>query len=122
MSVVSSLSPTLSECTFGLGSDSRLASVSVAKLTAALLVQSILLIISQTILLWICLYYAPKKGGAVEGDEEEQGHAEAQDEAKPRRRPFNFWQWEKLGTYLEFLAGLIVILTIAQPLLGRFRL
>lgn len=32
-----------------------------------------------------------------------------------------FWQWERLGSYLEFLAGLIVILTISHFVLGRFK-
>lgn len=79
-----------------------------------------LLIISQLILLWICLYYAPKAQRDVAVGDEEEGDAAVADEEKPRRRPFNFWQWERLGTYLEFLAGLIVVLAILQPLLGRF--
>jgi len=39
---------------------------------------------------------------------------------KIRRRPFDFWQWEGFGLYLEFLAGLIMILGILQLVLGRW--
>lgn len=35
-------------------------------------------------------------------------------------RPFGFWQWPALGQYLEFLAGLIVVLGISQAILGRW--
>lgn len=36
------------------------------------------------------------------------------------RRPFDFWQWEGMGTYLEFLAGLVVVLGVLQVVLGRW--
>jgi hypothetical protein len=42
-------------------------------------------------------------------------------EPPPAKRPFSFWQWPRLGSYLEFLAGLIVLLTIAHFILGRFK-
>lgn len=35
-----------------------------------------------------------------------------------KERPFNFWQWERLGTYLEFLAGFIVFMVIVHFALG----
>lgn len=34
------------------------------------------------------------------------------------RRPFDFWQWEGVGTYLEVLAGLVVVLGVLQVSLG----
>jgi len=36
------------------------------------------------------------------------------------KRPFNFWQWEGYGRYLEFLAGYIVVLGVLQVILGRW--
>ena len=36
------------------------------------------------------------------------------------KRPFGFWQWDGLGTYIEFLAGLIVVLGVSQVILGRW--
>ncbi|BEJ08527.1 hypothetical protein CcaverHIS641_0506210 [Cutaneotrichosporon cavernicola] len=89
----------------------------------ALLVQSVLLIISQLALLWICLYYTPLPApGIAIGDEEEADELldHEEEEIKPSR-PFNFWQWPRLGSYLEFLAGLIVLLTITHVILGRFK-
>ncbi|RXK37855.1 hypothetical protein M231_04853 [Tremella mesenterica] len=35
-------------------------------------------------------------------------------------RPFGFWQWEGYGTYLEFLAGMIVVLGLAELIFGRW--
>ncbi|KAL1407633.1 hypothetical protein Q8F55_007066 [Vanrija albida] len=97
-----------------------------------LLVQALLLIISQLALLWICLYYSPsRKSKAVEPDEEAEGEETdrtaflpeetAPDAAPAWRRPFNFWQWESFGSYIEFVAGLIVVLSVLQFALGRFR-
>jgi hypothetical protein len=39
---------------------------------------------------------------------------------REKTRPFGFWQWEGLGSYLEFLAGLILVLGILQIVLGRW--
>lgn len=35
-------------------------------------------------------------------------------------RPWQFWQWEGYGTYLEFLAGLILVLGFLQMIFGRW--
>jgi len=53
------------------------------------------------------LEHAP---GEIEGDQWKEG----------KTRPFGFWQWEGLGSYLEFLAGLILVLGILQIVLGRW--
>lgn len=79
---------------------------------------------SQLVLLWICLYYAPHGPPGVAIGDEEEGEDEAallEEERPKRRRPFNFWQWAGLGTYLEFLAGLIILLTVSHFILGRFK-
>lgn len=49
-----------------------------------------------------------------------QGLKSAIQGLKEGRRPFDFWQWAGYGSYLEFLAGLIVVLGIAQVGLGRW--
>lgn len=94
--------------------------------------QSILLIISQLILLWICLRYTPTSAKAVRrvhvvGDNNDDeieaalgSTGEEETGSKEMARPFNFWQWPRLGSYIEFLAGLIVVLAILQVALGRF--
>jgi len=66
----------------------------------ALLLQSILMILGQLILLYVCILYKPRH---------EPGHT----------RPFNFWHWSNYSQYIEFLAGLIVCETILQLILGR---
>lgn len=35
-------------------------------------------------------------------------------------RPFDFWQWESIGSYAEFLAGLILLLGVLQMVFGRW--
>jgi hypothetical protein len=103
---------------------------------AALLIQSILLIISQLFLLSLCLHYAPLDSTATtsyaplsplhesaQDDSNESGFASRfpGQTAKPRsKRPFDFWQWEGYGTYLEFLAGYIVVLGVLQVIFGRW--
>jgi hypothetical protein len=37
-----------------------------------------------------------------------------------RSRPWGFWQWAGLGAYLEFLAGLIVVMGVLQLVFGRW--
>ncbi|KAK1922591.1 PQ loop repeat-domain-containing protein [Papiliotrema laurentii] len=101
-----------------------------------LLIQSILLIISQLFLLSLCLHYAPLDSTATtsyaplsplhesaQDDSNESGFASRfpGQTAKPRsKRPFDFWQWEGYGTYLEFLAGYIVVLGVLQVIFGRW--
>jgi len=60
--------------------------------------------------------------GQAQGREEAGGeiHGDQWKAKEGSKRPFNFWQWEGLGTYLEFLAGLIVVLGILQVILGRW--
>jgi hypothetical protein len=37
-----------------------------------------------------------------------------------KERPMDFWQWEGFGSYLEFLAGMIVVLGVLQVIFGRW--
>ncbi|WVR09058.1 hypothetical protein IAU60_006119 [Kwoniella sp. DSM 27419] len=121
-----------------------------------LLVQSLLLILSQLLLLAICLHYAPSSDAAGEGVDyaalspmpspnpasaTQQNQEDAEYLNRPpltrspssanrrmkglfvgmgAKRPFDFWQWEGYGAYLEFLAGLIVVLGMLQVILGRW--
>nr|ODN89804.1 hypothetical protein L204_06075 [Cryptococcus depauperatus CBS 7855] len=39
---------------------------------------------------------------------------------KEGRRPWDFWMWEGYGAYLEFLAGMIIVLGVAQISFGRW--
>lgn len=99
---------------------------------AALLVQSILLVMSQLCLLALCLHYRPiydpppeAPPEAEEDDTELEAH---ESDWTPRRaapsvqkgRLFDFWQWEGLGEYIEFLAGLILVLGVLQLIFGRW--
>jgi hypothetical protein len=99
----------------------------------ALLVQSLLLILSQLILLSICLHYShnesesyapmsPLPGGHQEeaSDYISQHPTTTSSASKGRPRPFDFWQWEGYGSYLEFLAGLIVVMGFLQIIFGRW--
>lgn len=112
----------------------------------ALLVQSILLIFSQLLLLSLCLHYAPidsttyapmsplptQSRTGNEGEQSDYLNAGVQSGVQGGigglrsgiggkwGRPFGFWQWDGYGSYLEFLAGLIVILGIPQLILGRW--
>lgn len=120
----------------------------------ALLCQSILLIISQLLLLSICLHYRPQTSittyaplsplpdashprpegaGSREGRSEDYLDRETDPDvdiqihggewSEPeKKRPFNFWQWDGLGRYLEFLAGLILVLGILQVIFARWEL
>jgi len=105
-----------------------------------LLVQSLLLIISQLFLLSLCLHYAPldpelstssaplsplPQAGAEDTADEgpawvEQPAVTGPSKALGSKRPFDFWQWEGYGAYLEFLAGLIVVLGLLQMVFGRW--
>ncbi|KZP01423.1 hypothetical protein CALVIDRAFT_532188 [Calocera viscosa TUFC12733] len=71
----------------------------------ALLVQSLLMILAQLGLLYICIRFRPLTSPEALGES---------------ARPLKFWQWKSYWTYLEFLAGYIVLLTFAVLILGRF--
>ncbi|WRT69075.1 uncharacterized protein IL334_006058 [Kwoniella shivajii] len=125
-----------------------------------LLIQSLLLIVSQLLLLAICLHYSPSSEPLDDSTNyaplsplplspaptSGQGHSRQESDYLSRppppqrqtsstpvgrqggfkglfvggKRPFEFWQWDGYGSYLEFLAGLIVTLGILQIILGRW--
>ncbi|KAG2344120.1 hypothetical protein BDR05DRAFT_219818 [Suillus weaverae] len=58
----------------------------------ALLMQSILMIIAQLALLYICVRYRPRVSPENFG---------------ASSRPLSFWQWHTYAQYIEFLAGYI---------------
>lgn len=104
-------------------------------MTTALLIQSLLLILSQLLLLFICLHFAPLNETPdyaplsplpdVSGDRmrepiEYLARPIESTKRSGRKRPFDFWQWEGYGTYLEFLAALIVVLGLLQMVFGRW--
>lgn len=68
-----------------------------------LLVQSILMVVAQFGLLYVCLKYRPRDW----------------DETRPYRIA-NFWQWPNFGAYLEFSAILVVVHSVLFLLLHRF--
>ncbi|KAI0296019.1 hypothetical protein BC826DRAFT_1091258 [Russula brevipes] len=70
----------------------------------ALLVQSLLMILCQLALLYICVLYCPRTGSENLG---------------PPLRPLGFWQWTSYSQHIEFLAGYIVLLTILVLIFGR---
>ncbi|KXN89372.1 PQ-loop repeat-containing protein 1 [Leucoagaricus sp. SymC.cos] len=69
-----------------------------------LLVQSILMILAQLALLYICIIYRPKLSP-------ETLHAST--------RPLSFWQWPTYAQYIEFLCGFILCQAIIFLILGR---
>ncbi|WVQ63896.1 uncharacterized protein L199_002052 [Kwoniella botswanensis] len=106
-----------------------------------LLIQSLLLIISQLVLLAICLHYkTPSESSnyaplsplpTTPEDPSTRGHARQDSDyidqpptsmsgSGKSKRPFEFWQWEGYGSYLEFLAALILALGVLQVILGRW--
>ncbi|GLB43442.1 putative PQ loop repeat [Lyophyllum shimeji] len=70
----------------------------------ALLVQSILMILAQLALLYICILYRSRLNPETYGGSS---------------RPFSFWQWPNYAQYIEFLAGFILCQTILFLILGR---
>jgi len=70
----------------------------------ALLIQSILMILAQLALLYICIRYRPITSSEALGISS---------------RPLSFWQWRTYPQYLEFLAALIVVLSILILIFGR---
>jgi len=84
----------ITRCFFWVGSHFEL----------ALLVQSILMILAQLALLYLCLRYRP---------------IISPENLRSSTRPISFWQWPTYAQYIEFLAGLILCLTIATLIFGR---
>ncbi|KAI5995694.1 hypothetical protein EDD15DRAFT_2387636 [Pisolithus albus] len=70
----------------------------------ALLIQSILMILAQLALLYICIRYRPRSSPDMFG---------------ASGRPFAFWHWPSYAQYIEFLAGFILISAIAYLIFGR---
>lgn len=70
----------------------------------ALLIQSLLMIVAQLALLYICILYRPSS---------------SPENLSGSSRPLSFWQWHSYVQYLEFLAGLIVFQAILFLILGR---
>jgi hypothetical protein len=70
----------------------------------ALLMQSILMILCQLALLYICVLYHPRSSS---------------DNFGASSRPLSFWQWTTYSLHIEFLAGYIVFLTILVLIFGR---
>ncbi|KAF8159759.1 hypothetical protein B0H34DRAFT_674064 [Crassisporium funariophilum] len=60
----------------------------------ALLIQSILMILAQLALLYICILYRPRISPET---------------LNSSKRPLSFWQWPTYTQYIEFLAGLMYI-------------
>ncbi|KAF8227550.1 hypothetical protein L208DRAFT_297582 [Tricholoma matsutake] len=73
----------------------------------ALLLQSILMILAQLALLYICIIYRPGISPEVLGGSS---------------RPFSFWQWQTYTQYVEFLAGFILCQTILFLIFGRSKI
>jgi len=73
----------------------------------ALLVQSILMIIAQLALLYICVRYRPRVSPENFG---------------ASSRPLSFWQWHTYAQYIEFLAGFILCSAILFLIFSRSEL
>ncbi|OAX41369.1 hypothetical protein K503DRAFT_506415 [Rhizopogon vinicolor AM-OR11-026] len=73
----------------------------------ALLIQSLLMIVAQLALLYICVRYRPRVSPENFG-------------ASPR--PLSFWQWHAYAQYIEFLAGFILCSAILFLIFGRSEL
>ncbi|THH15616.1 hypothetical protein EW146_g4888 [Bondarzewia mesenterica] len=70
----------------------------------ALLLQSLLMILAQLALLYICILNRPPHSPESIGTS---------------TRPFSFWQWPTYTQHVEVLAGYIVCLTILTLIFGR---
>jgi hypothetical protein len=70
----------------------------------ALLIQSILMILAQLALLYICIIYRPHS---------------SPENLSSSTRPLSFWQWTTYTQYIEFLAGLILSQAILFLIFGR---
>ncbi|KAL2262011.1 hypothetical protein VTK26DRAFT_2745 [Humicola hyalothermophila] len=83
-----------------------------AKYDPALLVQSLVMVIMQVVLLKIALDNRP--GAYSKGGEAATPFARVYE----TQRPFHFWQWRNSKPYWQFLAGLLVGLTVCELLLA----
>jgi len=73
----------------------------------ALLIQSLLMILAQLALLYICIRYRPTSSPEALG---------------MSTRPLSFWQWSTYTQYIEFLAAYIIVMTILILIFGRWDL
>ncbi|KAF9457188.1 hypothetical protein BDZ94DRAFT_1273841 [Collybia nuda] len=87
----------ITRCFFWLGNHFEL----------ALLVQSVLMILAQLALLYICIIYRPRISPELLGGS---------------NRPLSFWQWPTYTQYMEFLAGLILCQAILFLIFGRSKM
>lgn len=84
-----------------------------AKFDTALLVQSLFMIVVQSVLLKIALDHRPSSAA--------NPFLGAHDGAWEARRPYNFWQWKSPKPYWQFLLWLFIGLTALELLLAPFR-
>ncbi|EKM81985.1 hypothetical protein AGABI1DRAFT_112164 [Agaricus bisporus var. burnettii JB137-S8] len=70
----------------------------------ALLIQSVLMILAQLALLYICILHRPKISAEALGTS---------------TRPISFWQWPSYAQYIEFLCGFIICQAIMFLIFGR---
>ncbi|KAH9935861.1 uncharacterized protein BXZ73DRAFT_89360 [Epithele typhae] len=84
----------ITRCFFWLGS----------RFEMALLVQSLLMILAQLVLLYICIRFRPKLSPENLG---------------VSIRPLSFWQWSNYTQYLEFLVAFVLCQAILFLILGR---
>ncbi|KAL8279001.1 hypothetical protein RQP46_008670 [Phenoliferia psychrophenolica] len=81
----------------------------------ALLVQSFLMIFAQFALLYVCLLYrdaSPSTPGVIDPLSDQEAEALTGGTGKTVRkgtRPGNLWQWRGFGSYVEFVALLILL-------------
>ncbi|KAK9893900.1 hypothetical protein P389DRAFT_147427 [Cystobasidium minutum MCA 4210] len=74
----------------------------------ALLVQSVLMIAFQLALLYVCIKYRQ----TLLPTHERNKSLDIVGSENSWSRPYNFWQWESYGTYIEFIGALIFVNTI----------
>ncbi|SCV67573.1 BQ2448_5184 [Microbotryum intermedium] len=86
-----------------------------ARFQLALLVQSLLMIVAQLALLYVCLLFREKRD-AIDPrslQETEGLHQPASEQpistARIDHRPLKLWQWVSFGSYLECIAGIIAV-------------
>ncbi|KAH7881803.1 hypothetical protein F5I97DRAFT_2076531 [Phlebopus sp. FC_14] len=91
------LTANITRCFFWMGSHFEI----------ALLLQSILMILAQLALLYICIRYRPRTSPENYG---------------VSTRPLSFWQWTSYAQYVEFLAGFILCSAILYLIFGRSEL